>query len=226
MIPNVIRDQIKKIKELKVIHTNKAEYNFNPDTNTLYIPIYETDFNRMFEFLGKLEEISLCLDNKIEKATEMFRACPSLKSVNFIKKLNLAEVYDLSEMFYGCTSLEKIDLSDIVTSNKLKNIMSMFNRCISLKGVNFGDNFHSENIIQAGGLFFHCYNLETIHWKEHQSFDSLTLANSLFNGCKKLNQVDLRGVNFSILDDVNNMFYNTNPSLKVLVNDTFREDLL
>lgn len=225
MIPENIKLQISDVKELKVANTSRSQYAFDPKINTLYIPISETDFSYIFSRYH-FRKITFCIDNLIEYAESMFNYCYNLNEIIFVKKLNLENVHNLKCMFYGCNSLEKIDLSNMLTSNKLKYLIGMFHECNSLKEVNFGNNFHSENITHASGLFFHCYNLETIHWNDCQSFYSLTCAHNLFNSCKKLKQIDLRGINFNKLEDSRHMFTNTSSNLKVLVNNTFREDLL
>lgn len=225
MIPENIKLQISDVKELKVANTSRLQYTFNPKINTLYIPIYETDFSYIFSRC-KFRKIALCIDNLIEYAEGMFNFCYNLNEIIFIKKLNLEKVHNLNCLFYGCNSLENIDLSNTLTSNKLKYLIGMFHECNSLKEVNFGNNFHSENITHASGLFFHCYNLGTIHWNDYQSFYSLTYAHNLFNSCKKLKQIDLRGINFNNLEDSRHMFTNTSSDLKVLVNTTFKEKML
>lgn len=102
----------------------------------------------------------------------------------------------------------------------------MFTNCIVLKKINFGNNFHSENIINANSMFAICASLDTITWRDYQPFDNLKNAFSMFDGCKKLEKIDLRGVNFSKVKTVHNMFINTNPDLKVLVNSSFDNNKL
>lgn len=226
MIPNDIQEQIQKVKELKVVNTNKTKYKFDSKTNTLYIPISETNFSDIFSNYNKLEKIELCIDNKIGNIEGMFYCCHNLKEILFTKKLNLVKVKDMNTMFSGCISLKKIDLSNIITSDKLKNIKYMFFNCKSLNKINFGDNFYSENIRSISSLFYSCYNLETVTWRNKQPFSSLLYMNDTFSSCRSLKQIDLRGIDFSGTIESDNTFYNTSPELKVFVNDTFREGLL
>lgn len=220
MIPEDIKEQIKEVTKLKVVSRDKTEYNFDSVTNTLSVPIYETNFYDMFSCCD-MKEIDLWVDNKIENVTGMFSNCYRLKKVLFTKKLNLENVYYLSGMFYGCGLIEEIDLSNIITSNRLCNINRMFDVCKSLREVNFGDNFHSENIITANGLFNFCYSLENIIWRDCQPFNKLLYFNNAFYNCVTLPYIDLRGVNFNNIKESSNLFFNTHPDLEVLVNRTY-----
>ena len=56
MIPKNIAAQIITMRELKVVNTNKQEYEFNNNTKTLYIPISETDFSWLFKNCSCLEK--------------------------------------------------------------------------------------------------------------------------------------------------------------------------
>lgn len=248
MIPNNIQEQIITVKELKVINTDKKEYKFIDDTKTLYIPISVTDFSCMFQDFNCLEKLELCIDNEIETADYMFFRCFHLSEIKFTKKLNLKKVTNLYSLFSKCTALEEIDLSNIIVGNELYNISCMFysctslktvnfgdnfnsnyilnieflfNGCTSLKTVNFGDNFYSENIVSANGAFNNCDNLENINWRKRQPFSSLKFAYSMFECCKKLKQIDLRGIDFNKIENLCNIFLNTNPDLEVLVNRTY-----
>lgn len=250
MIPKYIEKQIITEKELKVVNTDKKEYEFNDNTKTLYIPIVETDFSYMFQDFNCLKKIELCIDNEIETADYMFFRCFHLSEIKFTKKLNLKNVTNLYSLFGKCTALEEIDLSNVIvgneldniscmfysctslktvnfgdnfTSNYIRNIELLFNDCILLKEVKFGDNFYSENIVCANGAFNNCYNLEKIHWKKHQPFCSLKFADNMFKCCKKLKQVDLSGIDFNNTENVCDMFLNANPDLEVLVNKTYIE---
>lgn len=225
MIPNNIREQIYNITNLKVINTNKTKYKFNSKTNTLYVPISETKFNDIFSKYYKLEKIELCIENKIENIEAMFYSCYNLKEVIFTKKLNLEKVKDMNMMFHGCMSLKEVDLSNIITSYKLRVVKYMFFGCEALKKVNFGNNFHSENIMSISSLFYNCYKLETVTWRNKQLFNSLIYMNDTFSSCRNLKQIDLRGVDFNNILELDRTFYGTSPDLKVLVNNTFREEI-
>lgn len=224
MIPEEIRNKIKNVKKLKVVSTDSTKYEFDYTTDILYVPIFETDFSHMFT-LCNIEEIELSIDNKIQKAVAMFNTCMYLKNIKFIKKLNLEDVDSLYFMFDSCRSLEKIDLSNMITSDKLRNIAFMFGSCSSLKEINFGDEFHSENILDVSSLFYKCISLQHIIWLKCQPFNRLIRADYAFYNCDKLKQIDLKGVCFNDVESMTSIFDNTNPSLQVLVNDTFRKYL-
>lgn len=226
MIPKDIKKQINKVKNLKLVNTNKQEYRFDSKTNILYIPISETDFRGMLSFLTFLETIDFCVDNEVYLVNTLCYQCTHLKDIKFSKKLNLKKVSDLSAIFCECCSLEEIDLSNILTSNHLQNINRIFLSCITLKEINFGDNFHTANVVSANEAFSYCYNLKNIIWKDYQPFSSLHYMNSAFVNCKNLIQIDFRGLDFNKLKETKNIFYNANKDLKVIVNNTFREYLL
>lgn len=226
MIPQNIKKQIKQVTNLKVVNTDKIEYYFDSSTDILYVPIAEYDFHSIFDNCYSLEEIELCIDNKIKTVEGMFRNCYELKEIIFTKGLNLKNVESLYEMFCDCKSLEEIDLSNMITSRKLSSIVAIFYNCAALKKVNFGDNFHTENIMNSVFAFSNCTSLENIYWKYGQQFNKVKFINGMFNCCIKLKQIDLRGINFNEIETLSGVFHGTSSDLKVLVNTTFREDLL
>ena len=225
MITEGMRNKIKRVEELKVVNTNKTRYRFDPKTNTLYIPISETDFRGMFSYCYHLKKIDLNVNNEIEAAYSMFSGCDNLSEIIFTKKLNLQKANNLYALFYNCKVLYRLDLSNILFATNLYNIASMFSHCISLKEVNFGDNFYSENIEVINSVFNRCYNLETINWQKCQPFNNLIYMKNAFTDCYSLNSVDLRGVDFGKIEPkyLENAFYGTRAELKVFVNSTFRK---
>lgn len=225
MITESMKNKIKHVRKLKVENTDRLAYQFNSETNALYVPVSETIFTEMFSHCD-IEEIELCIDNEIEKAEYMFNTCIFLRKIKFTKTLNLEKVHRLYGMFNLCCSLETIDASSLITSNKLSSISCMFSDCNSLKEVNFGTNFHSENVLYANQLFYCCYCLEDIKWLNYQPFNKLEKVEKAFYDCKKLKQIDLRGVNFSNDVSAFNTFNGANQELEVLVNSTFKESIL
>lgn len=225
MIPEDIKEKIRKFKKLRVLNTDKTTYKFNTRNKTLYIPISETDFKDMFCECFNLREIELAIDNIIEAAAGMFCECVNLEEIIFTKKLNLIKVETLHLMFCECESLKYIDFRNIITSSNLKSTVDLFYHCYNLRKVDFGDNFHSENIEDASDMFHTCKSLEIINWKSNQPFNNLRYMQEAFNTCNKLAQLDLRGVDFSNILELDNIFNDTNPDLKVFVNDTFRENM-
>lgn len=227
MIPEKIIGQITTTRELRVTNIyNTTEYKFDCNSNTLYIPVTETNFFGAFKFLDRLEQIELSLDNYIENADSMFYYCESLNRIIFTKPLDLRGTSNLFGLFLHCKSLDYIDLSNIITSNLLSTISNMFCNCLSLREVNFGNSFSSENVVNLDNLFLNCVNLEKINWSELHPFTSIHLMKNTFSNCKKLKQLDLRGFYFNNIKDTNCMFSHTNPNLEVYVNNTFRAELL
>lgn len=226
MFPKEIEEKIKKVKKLKVVNTNKIEYKFNTTTSTLFIPINEIHFAKKFQYFDNLEEIELHIHNEVDDAYAMFNQCINLKKIKFTAKLDLERVYDLSYFFSECSSLTEIDLSNILTSNVLNQINYMFSYCTSLKAINFGNYFHSENVENASKLFFYCRSLETVNWADYQPFNNLQHAKEMFTGNEELKKIDLRGLNFNNIVTMSQMFYDASPELEVLVNSTFKEEML
>ena len=226
MIPIKQEKILRKKKKLILKNTSAEVYKFDFKTNTLYIPLSETHFARKFEYFNNLEEIEFSIYNKIADGCAMFYKCHNLKKVIFTKKLDLKRVRNLSYLWYECSSLVEIDLSNVVTSGELCDLECAFEKCTSLKTVYFGFNFHSENVKNINALFLGCRNLETINWKAEQPFNNLRYTAHAFNGNKKLKYLDLRGMNFSNVEIMSQMFCSTSPELKVLVNNTFDEEKL
>lgn len=226
MIPKNIKEQIKKVTNLKVVNTDKIEYSFDSSTDTLYVPIAEYYFKSIFANCDSLEKIELYIDNKIETVEGMFQNCYELKEIIFTKELNLKNVESLYEMFCDCTSLEEIDLSNIITSNKLSSIVAMFYNCSALKEVNFGDNFNTENVINSVYVFGNCVSLQNLHWKYGQQFNKVKFIDGMFHCCTKLKQIDLSGINFNEIETLSGIFHGTSSNLEVLVNNTFKEEMI
>lgn len=224
MIPNDIQEQIQKVKELKVVNTNKTKYKFDSKTNTLYIPISETNFSNMFSGCS-FQSVDLDIDNHIKHASYMFSDCIYLKNIVFTKKLNLSEVNSLCGLFSHCFCLRHFDFKDFILSNKLECLTYIFYGCACLYEVNFGNNFPSENIKNMDFAFYDCMGLKKIYWGERQPFNNLECMNAAFIKCNKLKELDLRGVDFNELTESENAFLVTSDDLKVFVNNTFRENM-
>lgn len=199
MIPKEIVEVIQQVKKLKVKNTVDCNYRFYSDTNTLFIPISEINFAKQFKDFRNLEEIELDICNEIKDTHAMFYNCINLKKIVFTEKLNLEYAYDLAYLFYNCSSLVEIDLSNITIGGKILYLNHMFYSCSSLKMINFGNSFHNKNI--------------------------RSVSHMLYN-CKKLKQLDLSDINFNNISDFHHMFKYTNPDLEVLVNNTFKEEML
>lgn len=113
--------------------------------------------------------------------------------------------------------------SYIITNKKLSNIAGIFHNCYSLKEVNFGNNFCTENVTNSAYAFGNCSYLENIHWRKRQQFNNIKFINGMFHPCRELKQIDLRGMNFTEIESLSDVFYKTSSSLEVLVNNTFKE---
>lgn len=225
MIPGNIKNKIKELEKLRVENTNATIYWFEPKTNTLYIPISETDFNSMFSDCS-FQSVDLCIENRIKQAANMFSSCSNLKNIIFTKKLNLSEVNSLYGLFSNCLSLSYFDFKNVILSNKLNCFMYIFNNCVCLCEVNFGNNFPSENIKNMDFAFYKCMSLKKIYWKERQPFDNLESLKAAFIKCNRLKELDLRGVYFNKIKDSENAFFATNSNLNVLVNNTFKKEMV
>lgn len=225
MIPRVIKEQIETVNELRVVNTDKTMYRFDSATNTLYIPISETDFSEIFSHCS-FKKLELCIDNKIEKVIGMFYKCTDLNKITFTKKLNLYNVTSLDYMFCKCTSLVYFDFKDIIISKKLKNVSDLFSNCECLREVNFRNNFHTEDIENINYIFYNCKNLKEIIWEEYYPFNNLKFMTCSFMNCKSLKRIDLRRIDFNRVTNLKGAFSNTESKLEVLVNNTFREEML
>lgn len=225
MIPNDIKEKIKYIEELRVENTDKTNYRFDYKTNTLYIPITETDFSYMFSDYN-FRKINFCIDNLIEKVEGMFNYCRNLDEIIFTKKLNLSNSTSLNGLFNSCMFLKYFNFKDIITSKKLEKVQHLFSECERLREVTFGDNFYTDNIRSIKCMFYRCKSLEKINSTENKSFENLKYMQGAFMFCENLSRVDLRSVNFNNIKNLHGVFIGTSPNLEILVNSTFTEDLV
>lgn len=178
-----------------------------------------SDVSFMFFNCSSLESIDLSplKTSPIENMIATFGGCASLESVD-LRELNLENVTQLgsrgpsfeniSGVFQGCTSLKSIDLSNSTLSSL--EIMDMaFSGCTSLQAVNLS-NVSCPNLYSIGGLFSGCTNLKSIDFSEFCTPSLREVYHSeghgLFEGCSSLEEVNLKTVDLSHIDDFSLMF--------------------
>ena len=101
--------------EIEIIPSEK-EYgkfiNINKKENEKYFHIYlnnKEEIKRQFLYEeDKVKTIKIIIDYQIISFAELFKECKCIEYINF-KKINRANINDMSEMFCECSSLKSID---------------------------------------------------------------------------------------------------------------------
>ena len=135
-----------------------------------------------------------------------FYGCSSLTEAPVIP----SSVTNMEETFFGCTSLT--EGPDMSRATSVTNMESTFIGCSSLAEAPIIPN----SVTNMNGTFSNCENLTTAPVIP----DSVTNMSTTFYKCTKLNGIVQ--INSSIVDEIDNCFYNTTNSLtvKVPVNST------
>ena len=97
---------------------------------------------------------------------------------------NNNEIFDFSNMFQDCKYLISVDLSNFNFCNVGK-FNKMFSGCINLN-----------NFLLPKNLSLNCINFENVDFSE------------MFSDCSSLTSIDLSGIEFKGINNVNNMFLN------------------
>ena len=97
---------------------------------------------------------------------------------------NNNEIFDFSNMFQDCKNLISVDLSNFNFCNVGK-FNKMFSGCINLN-----------NFLLPKNLSLNCINFENVDFSE------------MFSDCSSLTSIDLSGIEFKGINNVNNMFIN------------------
>ena len=110
----------------------------------------------------------------------------SIKIITNLQMDNSNEISDFSNMFQDCINLTSIDLSKYNFCNVGK-FNSMFSGCIKLNYFSLPQN-----------LSINCINFENADFSE------------MFSDCSSLTSIDLSGISFNGINNINNIFSNCN----------------
>ena len=162
--------------------------------------------NKTFQYSKLVQFDMSCFRNsKISNASELFRSCTSLQSVENMSSFNAASLTNVESMFNGCSALTSLDLSNW-NCPVLTNINSIFNGCSRLTNVNMS-GWNAPRIKSLSGMFAACSSLESVSF-EGATFAGITSVNSLFTGCSKLKNINWADLDMSGLTNMGATFKN------------------
>lgn len=138
---------------------NIKQYNFNKDTNIVYME----------------------WDDKINFCGQMFCGCKDIIEID-LSDFDTSEVTTMSQMFTGCSSLISVTLSNSATS-KVSDMHRMFDKCSSLTYLDL-NNFHPSKSCIIHNMFNGCSSLTYLNLN---NFDSIKVSSSsyMFKDCNK-----------------------------------------
>lgn len=152
----------------------------------------------------------------------MFMNCSGLEQIKLPKSgLVTEEADNLHGMFYGCLSLQSIDISGFDTRN-VRSAHEMFLDCGKLKRIQGLDDRGSKNcnfasLCWAHNMFNGCVSLKSVVLTASpangESVAKFENADYMFKRCRELKSVTLRGLDFSEIEDTDQIFYDC-PSLE------------
>ena len=189
----------------------------------------------MFAGCNKLTSIDLSGFSFVNllSLNSMFFDCSQLETLILPQNEMASNIQDFSYMFYGCSKLTEIDLSCIDFVNA-KNLQHMFHECRGLKNINFYtsakakkiekiqsmfyycenlssvdlSNFSFSQTIELTAMFFYCINLETVILPKDEVSTSVVDLSYMFAICFKLKTIDLSGISFTKVENLNYIFSN------------------
>ena len=169
-----------------------------------------------FKNKTKLIHIGYADFSSLESASEMFRNCSNLVSVD-ASEWKFGDINDLSHMFDSCSRLPSINLDNLSTAG-FNDISYMFANCISLNDVSL-KNWNALNLSRTNNMFYFCDVLRLVDlstWRNAK----LHYVQSMFTSCTNLETVDLSNIQLDIqYDDYkSNMFKETNVKNLIMAN--------
>ena len=167
------------------------------------------DLTSMFYDCSNLEELILPQDEKatnINDLSYMFHGCEKLTSID-LSNISLVNAKQLSYMFYGCYNLTYLNFPKGEKATKIENFQNMFLFCESLISLDLSD-FSFSNAKDLSGMFFYCSSLETLILPKNEIATKVEDISYMFAICFKLKTIDLSGISFAKIRNMNYLFSN------------------
>ena len=178
-----------------------------------------TDMHVMFQNCQNLTnlDVSHWDTSQVNDISGIFGFCYNLTNLD-VSHFDTSQVTDMSAMFLDCQSLTSLDVSHFDTS-KVIDMNMMFYYCENLADLDVS-HFDTSQVTDMGMMFTGCYNLTNL---DLSSFDTsqVIYMNQMFSECKNLTSLDLSSfdtsqllslinasnVDFSMLEDCNNLHH-------------------
>ena len=145
----------------------------------------------------------------------MFYNCWSLKSLDFLDRLDTSGVTNMNGVFRACTLLKEIDISTWDMSNVTVS-NSLFNSCTNMERVVYPDSMTRVGQSQ----FNYCLSLLSVRIPPNVT----SIAPYAFEYTQNLILFDFRDLlQVPVLENANAFTNNTNPNKKIVVPDSLYE---
>lgn len=163
-----------------------------------------TDMQGMFSYFDCEEGLDLHHfdTSMVTDMSNMFSYCTSLQELD-LTSFNTSNVTDMRNMFIQNVDLEKLDVSSFDTSS-VKNMENMFYGCCKLKKLDVSA-FNTRHVTDMSDMFYSCYSLETLDVSGFETPEVKDMC-GMFS-TMNINYLDLRGFDFSNVEDASYMFY-------------------
>ena len=171
-------------------------------------------FEGTFKNNNKLTTIEN-LDLNMPKCTsfkELFRFCPSLKTVN-LNNIHSEKPVNCNSMFYNCNSLSgTLDLTGIENFYDMSYMFSIANKIKTLKfkkgALNFTGKQYLNNLYSPiNSVFNEMHSVENIENLEDLEIPDVMSIRELFKNTIKLKSINLPNLNLSTVEDTSYAFY-------------------
>lgn len=171
-------------------------------------------FEGTFKNNNKLTTIEN-LDLNMPKCTsfkELFRFCPSLKTVN-LNNIHSEKPVNCNSMFYNCNSLSgTLDLTGIENFYDMSYMFSTANKIKTLKfkkgALNFTGKQYLNNLYSPiNSVFNEMHSVENIENLEDLEIPDVISIRELFKTTIKLKSINLPNLNLSTVEDTSYAFY-------------------
>ena len=214
--------------EIEIIPFENIYGNFINISNPLdeqYYHIYfddnKTEIKRHYiKETDHVNKISISIDYEIKSLYMLFKDCPCIKIMNFIKfKRNIDN--DMSYLFSNYKSIEEINFYEF-RCNKAINFSFMFYGCLSLNKLNLY-SFKTNNAIDMRGMFYGCKSLKELNISNFNT-NNVNNMSYMFNGCSSLKELNLENFKIDKICNLTGIFEKC-PSLKIKCSNEFKKKI-
>ena len=196
--------------EIEIIPFEDIYGNFinisNPNDESYYHIYFnnnKTEIKKHYIKQGdKVSKIIIEIDYEIKSLYMLFKDCPCIKIMNFIKFKREINP-DMSFLFSNYKSIKEINFYEFKTNNATK-FSYMFHGCSSLERLNLS-KFKTNNVIDMKGMFYGCKSLKELNISNFNT-NNVTNMSYMFNECSSLQELNLENFITDKVDDMTGIF--------------------
>ena len=165
---------------------------------------YVVNMQGTFSYSATLRELNLSNfdTSRVTDMSNMFSYCTSLQELD-LTSFDTSNVADMRNMFIQNVELEKLDVSSFDTSS-VKNMENMFYGCCRLEKLDVS-GFNTRHVMDMSNMFYSCYSLDTLDVSGFETPEVKDMS-GMFS-TMNINYLDLRGFDFSNVENAAYMFF-------------------